>query len=159
MSYALNKWSCLEEKMHLVGLFAPEGPLQAYRKLLSYDGAINGQDLGNWTYSTSLKVLAHFFNPRLHPYTQIVTTWKDELNGDIIEAILGLVPFLRSPGSCTIRAPEVRSVICRHLPGEHDLEVYIDVMAEAVRSVKLVCSDLAHHGVWADSTATSHFLC
>ena len=29
MSYALNKWSCLEEKMHLVGLFAPDGPLQA----------------------------------------------------------------------------------------------------------------------------------
>ena len=158
MSYALNKWSCLEERMHLVCLFAPDGPLQAYRKLLSYDGAINGQDFGNWTYSTSLKVLSHHFHSRLHPYSAIVTTWNDELNGDIIEAILGLVPFLRSPGSCTIRAPEVRSAICRHLPSD-DLELYIGVMAEAVTQVKLVSGDLAHRGVWADSTATSHFLC
>ena len=159
MSYALNKWSCLEERMHLVCLFAPDGPLQAYRKLMSYDGAISGQDLGNWTYSTSLKVLAHHFDSRLHPYTQVVTTWNDELNGDIIEAILGLVPFLRSPGSCTIRAPEVRSVICRHLPSEYELQLYTGVMAEAVTQVKLVCGDLAHRGVWQDSTATSHFLC
>ena len=117
MAYALNKWSCLEEKMRLIPLFAPDGHLQACRKPLSRDGVIEGRDLGNWCYSTLLKMLSHHFDPRRHPYNQIVNTWNDELNGDIVEAILGLVPFLHEPASSMInlRFPYLRREIFAHI--------------------------------------------
>ena len=130
---------------------------------MSYDGVINNNDLGNWCYSVSLKLLAHHFDSRQYPYTEIATTWRKELNGDIIEAILGLVPFLRSPDSCTIGAklPDMRSAILGHLThcSEDELDLYIGVMAGAVAQVKLVCDDLADLGVWQDPTTTSHLLC
>ena len=102
--------------MRLIPLFAPDGHLQACRKPLSRDGVIEGRDLGNWCYSTSLKMLSHHFDPRRHPYNQIVNTWNDETNGDIVEAILGLVPFLHDPeAQCDVpalpAAPTDQSVI------------------------------------------------
>ena len=164
MAYALNKWSCLEEKMRLIPLFAPDGHLQACRKPLSRDGVIEGRDLGNWCYSTSLKMLSHHFDPRRHPYNQIVNTWNDELNGDIVEAILGLVPFLHEPASSMInlRFPYLRREIFAHIRhfSNQELDEYIGIMAESIAQTEVVCTILTKLGVpRGSSTVTSLFLC
>ena len=146
-------------------MFAPHGKLASFRKMMSYDGAIDGRDPGNWTYAVSLKAMSHHFSCHEHPYTEIVTTLNDETNGDVIEAILGLVPFFVTPYLATIspRLADYRSVIIcnlRHIGAtDFELDSYIGIMAEAVMQVELISKLLANFGIWHDSTTFSYVLC
>ena len=90
MDRSIGEWICVDDHFHLIEEFMPGGDLQGKRKLLSYDGAIEGRDPGNYCYGVALRNFCNGIRPQDARYHTIAPL-NDETLGDIIEAILGLL--------------------------------------------------------------------
>ena len=48
LEIAMVRWHETDDRLHVIQELMPHGRWQGLRKVLSYDGAIDGRDLGNY---------------------------------------------------------------------------------------------------------------
>ena len=129
---------------------APHGDDQAMRKLWSYDGAIRTtdggtRDAGNFTYAVVIRSMLGWYgrsNRAMH-----LEDYRDELLGDIIEAVLAFGYYRRKWGSAEQKAHWVL------MPS--DIEEYVEALEYAVVLTERAVGVLTRRGHWHSSRDTA----
>ena len=148
LEIATVRWHETDDRLRLIQLLMPHGQWQGLRKLLSYDGAIGGRDLGNYYYGASI----HLFCKHLGGADcrhQILPHLNNERNGDIVEAILGL-HWNRQRG--------MRQEVMEHVTLAQ-LDEYVSVMAEALLLMEQAINTCDRLGIWVSAPQIADWLC
>jgi hypothetical protein len=148
LEIATVRWHETDDRLRLIQALMPHGQWQGLRKLLSYDGAIGGRDLGNYYYGASI----HLFCKHLGGADCRLQTLPDlnnERNGDIVEAILGL-HWNRQRG--------MRQEVMEHVTLAQ-LDEYVSVMAEALLLMEQAINTCDRLGIWVSAPQIADWLC
>ena len=124
------------------------GSLHSHRKVLSYAGVIDGRgDLGNYNYSVACKVLSASCGP--HGVRNIsFQTQNDVTNGDVVEAIMGLL-WWRQQGDANNIFPVMSN---------DGLAEYVRIMNSALLWKEVLVKTHADLGMWLDSDGCAEHL-
>ena len=148
LEIATVRWHETDDRLPLIQALMPHGQWQGLRKLLSYDGAIGGRDLGNYYYGASI----HLFCKHLGGADwrlQTLQGLNNEKNGDIVEAILGL-HWNRQRG--------MRQEVMEHVTLAQ-LDEYVSVMAEALLLMEQAINTCDRLGIWVSAPQIADWLC
>lgn len=134
----------IESQEHLLEAFGPHGTMAPQRKNLSYSGVIRGPtgeyDPGNWVYAVMARSLVIGLRPG-HPLGHY-DHHKDELLGDLFEAILGLALRVRDGSASTTISRPV-------------LDRYVNIIEQCCWCVEKIWAYMRRAGWWLDSRTTT----
>ncbi len=134
----------IESQEHLLEAFGPHGTMAPQRKALSHVGVIRGPageyDPGNWVYAVVARSLVLGLRPG-HPLEHY-DHHKDELLGDLFEAILGL--------AIRVRDGSANTTISRAV-----LERYVNIIEQCCWCVEKIWAHVQRAGWWLDSRTTT----
>ncbi len=118
------------------------GSLLHHRKVLSYAGETEGRgDLGNYNYSVACKILSASCGPH-DVRKSAFQTQNDVTNGDVVEAIMGLM-WWRQQGLAVDILPGMSNIV---------LAEYVRVMNNALLWTELLVKTHADLGMWHGSS-------
>ena len=152
LAMAICAWHDIDDRYQLTARFLSHnawdvssshiaGSLLSHRKVLSYAGVIDGRgDLGNYNYSVACKVLSASCGPHDVRKTSFQTQ-NDVTNGDVVEAIMGLL-WWRQQGDANNIFPGMSN---------DELAECVRIMNHALLWTEVLVKTHADLGMWVDS--------